>query len=174
MRQKIYKTIWHAHERSPSTKKQLDDTEKAQKRSQLTRLIKSIENEYRISAKKLSNQLDISPGAERTGTAAAGIRPEEENRRYVSDSIMESDKRPEHQHKRSWLGTSILTIILLVITLFVIWSLYNSLTGTDRLAKNRPASIAPLRQSAHNQNGWIQVFDPVNITSLDGNSTNTQ
>lgn len=167
MRQKIYETIWHAHERSLAAKKQLDAAAKTAKRQQLTRLIKSIESRFHQPETAFHDRLDIAPGADRKHNASAGIGPEEESRSPLADSDIVTDHdRPKHQHKRSWFGTYALIITLLVISLFVLWSFYNSLTGTNRLAANLQGSLAPMRQSEHKQDGWLSVFEAGSITSL--------
>lgn len=167
MRQKVYQTIWHAHEQSLASHKQLNNADKLKKRDQLISLLKAIEAEHRSSGKKNINaQLDIAPGAQMPDDSAAGTGPEEENFAPAADCVTMHDDRPGRSYKYSWLGAHVFAIVLLVITSFVIWSFYNSLTGADSRPENHQLSIAPMRQNDYSQTGWVQVFNPANVTSL--------
>lgn len=166
-RRKIYETTWNAHEKSIAVVLPQSKAQKAKKREQLTLLIRTIEAEYRSPRKKNNDQLDmVSPKMERASNLASGSGPEEENTRLVADSDNGINEYPKHEHKRSWLGAHALFPILLAIMILVVWFFYNSLTGTGQPTDDRHTSIAPMRRNEDSRDGWIQVFDPGNVTSL--------
>lgn len=171
IRQKVYRTVWSKHERSLATATLMSETEKSKRRSYLTYIIRIIEDKYRISNAGFNDQLHaVSPGVERSAGFASGIGPEEEPCNFAADSVTNADEWPQHQHKRFWLAANAFPLILFFITVFVIWSFYNTLTGSPRVPDDPHASNAPMRLLQEEQNqksGWIQVFNPANITSLE-------
>lgn len=153
LRQRIYETIWHAHERLLLSQTQLKNSEKEKKRLHLIHLLKAIESEYCIAHKKSNNQPDI-------------VRGEEEK---SADSVTKKDNLGTHSAQQAqYLSKSskhlryTLSVIFMIGILTVILFFYNSGTDSDRLSHSHTDNLI----SANDKNSWIQIFDPLNITAL--------
>lgn len=73
--------------------------------------------------------------------------------------------------KKARSGGYIIGILTVFVAVFVAWSFYNSFGRPGAAKKQTALSTAPAQQNDYGKNGWIEIFNPVNVAGLDVRGT---
>lgn len=109
----------------------------------------------------------ISPlKADRNGDSSLYYLEQEVNRK-----VTEADEKAPSFFKRAKLGAYFIGILSALIAVFVAWSFYNSFGAPGISRKQQALSTAPMQQNNYGKNGWVEVFNPANVTGLAAQGT---
>ncbi|MGU3577006.1 hypothetical protein ACLBWZ_15925 [Brucellaceae bacterium C25G] len=189
IRQRVYTSVWQAHERALAP---FNESDRKQRREQLTQTIRQIETEYAAAYQKpaqpVSNHdlnTDWAPSGEtRNHNHTPDIDPPLRKSMHDDDTValgpashgkIKSNKK---QPKKRSLITRLTVPVILVLTCAIVGiSLYNSLSDIGRAPNNggsAPVSLAPFKEGANPDDAhWITIFTPQDATRISVTGTAT-
>jgi len=166
-RHQIYDAIWQMQEKALAAESKPDSPEKAKKRAQLSRIIKKIEAEFRLSSPVMDDRLgSVSPARERTSRRTAAESEKE------ADFMANSPMNHRRKYRRFPLRLLIILFIILLGISFIAWAFfYKLIDGFSPMSSNSVS--APAHQDSLNPAGWTRVFNPADPAGLTttGNAT---
>lgn len=180
MRQRIYESVWSAHERAMAANAQLSDPQRAERRERLKAAISHIEQEMRANANRVSDEEMLAPAPQYDGGLGvpdldhSDVRSEGKgSRKRKSKAETEPDLGYEQglsqpakpkKRKKSRIFSLALPLAFLVTAGLIGWSLYNSFVTIG------PVGNAPLSQSGNagpamqgneaDSKDWVTIFTP--------------
>lgn len=192
MRQRIYKSVWSAHERAMAANTQLSDQQRAERREKLKTAISQVEEEMRqpvspVVAEPLAAEPRYDgglgvPELDRTEMRAQPDAPRK--RRGKAKAEPDLGYEPDiaqpvapKKRKKSRLVSLGLPLAFLLTAGFIGWSVYNSFVTVGPVSNNShslPGNIAPVMQGNEaDSKDWITIFTPSqpNRMSVQGQAT---
>lgn len=189
IRQRIYESVWSAHERAMAANANLSDQQRIDRRDRLKIAISQVEQEMQDNpggvSEAASEYISSAPVSDYDGGLGApeldrvDMRPQSVNRsskllrKRRSKNRAEADLGYEQgltalaqskKRKKSWLLSFGIPVAFLVATGFIGWSVYNSLVGMrsdsgGSLAQS--GNIGPVREGDEaDRKDWITLFTP--------------
>ncbi len=180
VRQRIYESVWSAHERAMAANAQLSDPQRAERREKLKAAISHIEQEMRANANRVSDEEMLAPAPQYDGGLGvpeldhSDVRSQGKgSRKHKNKAEAEPDLGYEQglsqpakpkKRKKSRIFSLALPVAFLVTAGFIGWSLYNSFVTIG------PVGNAPLAQSGNagpvmqgneaDSKDWVTIFTP--------------
>ncbi len=180
VRQRIYESVWSAHERAMAANAQLSDPQRAERREKLKAAISHIEQEMRANANRVSDEEMLTPAPQYDGGLGVpeldhgDVRSQGKgSRKHKNKAEAEPDLGYEQglsqpakpkKRKKSRIFSLALPVAFLVTAGFIGWSLYNSFVTIG------PVGNAPLAQSGNagpvmqgneaDSKDWVTIFTP--------------
>lgn len=192
MRQRIYKSVWSAHERAMAANMQLSDQQRAERREKLKTAISQVEQEIRQPVSPASVEQPASEAYYDGGLGVpeldrAEVRTKNEpsrKRRNQTQAEPDLGYEPDitqpathKKPKKSRLFSLGLPLAFLLTAGFIGWSLYNSFVMVAPVSSNSrvlPGNIGPVMQGNEaDSKDWITIFTPAqpNRVSVQGQAT---
>lgn len=180
MRQRIYESVWSAHERAMAANANLSDLQRAERRDKLKDAISLVEQEMRDTHTRPSDEELHNPAPQYDGGLGvpeldrADTRPQSQNlrkRRKRADAEADlgyeqglSQPAKTKKRKKSRLFSLVLPLAFLVTAGFIGWSLYNSFVTMGPVANNsltQSGNLGPVREGDEaDRKDWVTIFTP--------------
>lgn len=180
MRQRIYESVWSAHERAMAANANLSDEQRAERREKLKTAISQVEQEMRqtaipvVAAEPVQTAPHYDGGLGVPDLDRADMRSQPKgSRKRRQETEAEADlgyeqglSQPKQHKKRkkSRLFSLVLPLVFLVAAGFIGWSLYNSFVTIGPVGNNshsQAGNIAPVMQGNEaDSKDWITIFTP--------------
>ena len=191
IRQRIYTSAWQAHERALAQNVQLEETERNQRRDQLTHAIREIEREFTApepvqqQAPQAFQADDWSlDGASRdmlgsldTVAPSRKNSPRNDGMADFGEAPNRAQKNKKEPKKRSKLTKLVVPLVLLAAFGIIGISIYNSLSDLSRSPNGgirSPLNTGPFKEGENPDNArWITIFTPKDATRISLNGTAT-
>ena len=179
IRQRVYSTVWTAHERSLASSTELDEAGKGHRRERLKALIGSIESEFRSARpaaappapgvrvepafQGLGPRQSPAASGEAAGEGLAGVSPGQRHApshpsRAAGDDIaikMSRDDRTQQPRRRSFTMFFVVATLLVAVGIGVIWTIYSGILvpQSERGVPTAPVQLGSEDYSAGNGQG---------------------
>lgn len=180
MRQRIYESVWSAHERAMAANANLSDTQRVERREKLKEAISQVEQEMRDTHNRPSDEELQSPAPQYDGGLGvpeldrADTRPQPKSLRKRRNRMnAEADLGYEQglsqpakakKRKQSRLLAWVLPLALLGTAGFIGWSLYNSfvtMAPVNNGALSQSGNLGPVREGDEaDRKDWVTIFTP--------------
>ncbi len=178
MRQRIYESVWSAHERAMAANAKLSDQQRIERRDGLKTVISRVEQEMRALNQRAPavEQQAPAPAPHYDGGLGmpdldrADIRPQAKPSKRRARQEQEPDlgyepdirPAPSKKRKKSRLLSLVLPLGFLLTAGFIGWSVYNSFVAMGPAVNNgqpRNASLGPVREGNEaDRKDWLTLF----------------
>lgn len=177
-RQAVYENIWLMHEQTMAAQNRTE-AQKQERRRHLTQLLKTVEVQYRAqmqppaAARPAAAQQKPQAARPNRDLADSGLKAERSKdsalyylEQEVNRKVPQAAASAPSLFRRIKLSSYFIGVLSLLVAIFVAWSFYNSFGHSGAARRQQALSTAPMQQNDYGKNGWVEVFNPANVSGL--------